>query len=123
MDQGIGSSFYILLLNTAIIFQSYAIIAQTMLSFPLSRLSSDGLRGFCPLGLSSVQEEGINRAPASAYRKAGIPAGCALGVKAKGKVWVTVIKENENKKQMVRWKRSNPPLGVAGAGGGAVLSP
>lgn len=33
MDQGIGSSLYILLLNTAIIFQNYAVIAQIMLSF------------------------------------------------------------------------------------------
>lgn len=39
MDQGIGSSFYILLLNTDTIFQNYAVIAQIMLSFPLSRLS------------------------------------------------------------------------------------
>lgn len=44
MDQDIGSSLYILLLNTDIIFQNYAIIAQIMLSFPLSRLSSEGFK-------------------------------------------------------------------------------
>lgn len=40
--------------------------------------------------------------PASGYRKAGIPAGCALDVETTGKVSVRGIKKNENKKQVVR---------------------